>query len=65
MVEVVVSEIIVLFLLVGLGFFIRKIDLITADFTKELANVIIYVTLPLRYLHPWIFLFPKMFLPVD
>lgn len=48
MVEIVVNEIIVLFLLVGLGFVVRKINLITADFTKELANVIIYVTLPAK-----------------
>ncbi|MFO7881907.1 MAG: AEC family transporter [Kosmotogaceae bacterium] len=59
MVEVVVTEIIVLFLLVGLGFAIRKIDLITADFTKELANVIIYVTLPAKIFTSMDFPFSK------
>lgn len=59
MVEVVINEIIVLFLLVGLGFLIRKINLISSDFTKELANIIIYVTLPAKIFTSMDFPFSK------
>ncbi len=59
MVEIVVNEIIVLFLLVGLGFVVRKINLISPDFTKELANIIIYVTLPAKIFTSMDFPFSK------
>lgn len=59
MVEVVINEISVLFLLVGLGFLIRKINLISSDFTKELANIIIYVTLPAKIFTSMDFPFSK------
>lgn len=44
--QTVANQIFIIFLLIGLGFFIRKIKLINDGFTQGATNLIIYVTLP-------------------
>lgn len=45
--SVVVSQITVLFLIIGIGFFARKRDIISRDMTKKLSELILQVTQPL------------------
>lgn len=46
MTEVVISQVLMIFLLVGFGFVLKKIKLLNDGFTKSSSDLIVYVTLP-------------------
>ncbi|MCS7174954.1 AEC family transporter [Pseudothermotoga sp.] len=46
MTKVVISQVLMIFLLVGFGFVLKKIKLLNDGFTKSSSDLIVYVTLP-------------------